>query len=204
VTPDGVLDLLWFRDQVVVAGPDTVAMTAHTEAGDATHGLRLAPGLAHELLGVPIQELTDRRVDLADLVPTARLHARSFQADPAGALEDVLLALWTRADADVGLLRRARALDQAAQRGDRIQDMARELDLSERSVHRLGTRLFGYGPTVLRRIHRFRRAQALAGTGMELASAAATAGYSDQAHFTREARRLSGRTPAQLLGPAAK
>ena len=37
----------------------------------------------------------------------------------------------------------------------------------------------------------------------DLARLALDAGYADQAHLTREARRLSGRTPAELVASGA-
>lgn len=49
------------------------------------------------------------------------------------------------------------------------------------------------------RVLRFRRAERLAGSGASLAAVAAQAGYADQAHFTRECRRLTGRSPSDLF-----
>jgi AraC-like DNA-binding protein len=46
------------------------------------------------------------------------------------------------------------------------------------------------------RLQRFIRA---ADGGAALAAAGAGAGYADQAHLTREVRRFTGLTPAQLL-----
>jgi methylphosphotriester-DNA--protein-cysteine methyltransferase len=63
-------------------------------------------------------------------------------------------------------------------------------------------RWVGYGPRTLGRVPRFQRL--LAGlrrpaTGSEpLARLALNAGYADQAHMSREARRLSGLTPSAL------
>jgi len=48
---------------------------------------------------------------------------------------------------------------------------------------------------------RFQRFMAQLGRPrVELAGAAAAAGYADQSHLSREARRLSGLSPRQLLG----
>ena len=49
---------------------------------------------------------------------------------------------------------------------------------------------------MLQRVLRLRRF--LARTDVDLAAAAAEAGYSDQPHLTRECRQLTGLTPAQL------
>jgi AraC-like DNA-binding protein len=50
------------------------------------------------------------------------------------------------------------------------------------------------------RLRRFLALGEEAGGG--LATLAAEAGYADQAHLTRECRRLTGRTPAELLAAA--
>ncbi|RKT83889.1 AraC-type DNA-binding protein [Saccharopolyspora antimicrobica] len=196
IVPDGVLDLMWFQDRLVVAGADTRAMTVRTRPGEVTWGLRLAPGVANALLGVPADELTDRRIELAELVSPPKRW--SFEDDVADALEQVLIDMWARADPDRSLLRIAASLDRAARDGLSVRETAERHDLSERSLRRLSGRLFGYGPKSLAQIHRFQRALRLARSGLPLGEAAATAGYVDQAHFTRETKRLTGRTPAAL------
>jgi AraC-like DNA-binding protein len=83
---------------------------------------------------------------------------------------------------------------------------ARDLGLSERQLRRRFERAVGYGPATLRRIQRFQRFLAIAhasASGTSLARLAADAGYADQAHLAREARRLSGRTPSELLAGGA-
>jgi AraC-like DNA-binding protein len=52
---------------------------------------------------------------------------------------------------------------------------------------------------MLERVLRFQRARRLARDNGSLATVAALAGYADQAHLTREARRLAGRTPSDLF-----
>ncbi|MFE0691467.1 helix-turn-helix domain-containing protein [Streptomyces xiamenensis] len=198
VDPDGVLDLMWFRERLIVAGPDTRSMLARTRAGEVTWGLRLAPGVGHALFGVSAHELTDRRVALSDLVRLPAYGGPSFGDDPAGALERVFVALWARAEPERRDLRRAAALDSAAREGLSVRETAELHGLSVRSLHRLSNRLFGYGPKTLQGIHRFQRGLHLARAGVPLRDAAATAGYADQAHFTREAKRLTGRTPGAL------
>src|SRR5690349_15966050 len=64
VLPDGAMDLMWFKERLVVAGADTRAMTAHVHPGTATWGLRLPPGFAPALLRTSASELTDQRAEL--------------------------------------------------------------------------------------------------------------------------------------------
>jgi AraC-like DNA-binding protein len=84
-----------------------------------------------------------------------------------------------------------------------VRETARLHDLSERSLRRLSDRLFGYGPKTLTRIHRFQHALHLARAGLPLSHAAVTAGYADQAHFNRDSKRLTGRTPGAQIRDAS-
>ena len=199
ILPDGVMDLMWFDGRFVFAGADTTAMVASSAGGGITWGVRLAPGAAHAVLGVPARELADRRVDLSDLakVPTSLLDR--VPEDPAAALERVFMTLWTQADPERRLLRLAASLDRDARTGLSVRDIATRHDLADRTLRRLSDRLFGYGPKTLASIHRFQHALDLARSGTALSEAAATAGYADQSHLNREARRLAGTTPAELV-----
>jgi AraC-like DNA-binding protein len=202
VAPDGVMDLMWFQNRLVLAGADTRTMVAGTHPGEVTWGLQLAPGVAYAFLGVPAHELTDQRIDLSELVALPKHHVWSFEGNAADALEQVFVALWTRADPDRSVLRVAASLDRAARDGLSVREIAELHDLSERSLRRLSNRLFGYGPKTLMQIHRFQRALHLARAGLPLSDAAATAGYVDQAHFNRESKRLTGQTPSVLTRAA--
>ena len=81
------------------------------------------------------------------------------------------------------------------------------LELSERSLRRRCHEAFGYGPKRLDRILRFQRFLDLArrarAPGAELAALALAAGYADQAHLSREVRRLSSLSAATVVGQLA-
>jgi len=198
VVPDGVMDLVWSQDRLIVAGPDTRSVTVMSQPGEVSWGLQFAPGVAHALLGLPADELTDRRVELADLVTLPDDTFRALENDPWAALEQIFVALWDRADPDPQLLRRAAALDHAARDGVPVREVVRQHDVSERSLRRMSNAFFGYGLKTLAQVHRFHHALRLVRSGTPLGEAAATAGYVDQAHFTRESRKLTGQTPAAL------
>jgi AraC-like DNA-binding protein len=88
----------------------------------------------------------------------------------------------------------------------RTEEVAAAVSLSERQFRRRCHAAVGYGPKTLQRVFRFqrfvRRIDASAGAPdarpLDLAAAAAEAGYADQAHLTRECAALSGLTPAAL------
>jgi transcriptional regulator GlxA family with amidase domain len=80
-----------------------------------------------------------------------------------------------------------------------VHDLAADLGVDERTLHRRCANALGYGPKTLQRILRFRRALRLGRSGLPLATIAWEAGYADQAHLTRECGRLAGATPANLF-----
>lgn len=86
-----------------------------------------------------------------------------------------------------------------------MRNLADAASLSERQLHRRCRAAFGYGPATLRAVLRLQRFMALArrSTGAGLAELAQRAGFSDQAHLAREARRFAGLTPTALLASEA-
>jgi AraC-like DNA-binding protein len=83
-----------------------------------------------------------------------------------------------------------------------VAALADALGCTPRSVHRRCQAAFGYGPAVLRRVLRFRRAATLLRAGVSPAEVAVAAGYADQPHLSRETRALAGVSPGQLVSGA--
>lgn len=200
ILPDGCIDLIWYSGRVMVAGPDTTARLALAPAGVEYVAVRFAPGQAPGLLGVPAHELRDLQPDLDDVWPGRgrRLAERiSESADRPRALAELVRSELARAADRTDPL--ARQVAQRLARGERVGDVARAVGLSPRQLHRRSLDAFGYGPKTLARVLRLNRALALARAGVELADAAARAGYADQAHFARDVRALTGTTATALL-----
>ncbi|MGV9752190.1 helix-turn-helix domain-containing protein [Nocardia farcinica] len=201
VLPDGCIDLLWREGTVMVAGPDTGPHHSDSPPGTRFAGLRFFPGSAPALLGVPADELRDRRVDLVDLWPAARVRALAATVhaapDPAGGLEALALRLAADSAPPDPLLR---AVVATLATGATAAETADTVGLGPRALHRRSLSAFGYGPKTLARILRMHRALSAARRGMPLAQAAFHAGYADQAHFSREVTQLAGVPPAVLLG----
>ncbi|MET8498156.1 DUF6597 domain-containing transcriptional factor [Streptomyces microflavus] len=195
VLPDGCMDLIWTGGRIVVAGPDTHAFQVEPQNRASCAAIRLAPGTAPVLLGVPAHELRDHRADLADLWPSAtvrRLTDRIDEAsDPATALEHFAL----HRIADTGPPDpRTVAVAEGLRRGRSVAATAAEAGLGARQLHRRSLAAFGYGPKTLARILRLQRALELIRTGLPYAEAACAAGCTDQAHLAREMRDLAGTT----------
>lgn len=204
VLPDGCVDLVWStRGGLVLAGPDTGPVVYPIESGYAAAGLRLRPGVAGSVLGLPASELRDERPELSALWgrDAARLEERIALADPArrrALLEDAVRPLARDAEPDELVLA---GLPLLGRRGSSVAELARTLAISERALRRRFNDAIGYGPKRLDRIIRFRRLLRPASLSRDggLAAAAAELGYADQAHLSREVRELSGLTPVELL-----
>lgn len=212
VLPDGCMDLVWDGREVLVAGPDTGPHPARRVPGTVTVGLRFAPGRLPGLLGVPAADLRDRRVPLADLHGGRALRAVPSPVDPhrmagsglPGALRPVVARLTDLATGLPGQGPERSAAELAARigRGAGVGATADALGWTTRTLHRRCLETFGYGPSVLRRVLRFRRAAALLHAGVAPAEVAARAGYADQPHLSREVRALAGVAPGQLASGA--
>lgn len=202
VVPDGCMDLIWLDDRLIVAGPDAHAHGGVLAPGEQATGIRLTPGTAPTILGVPASELVDQRVALADLGAT-RVRGLA-QAEPpsrtaVGAwLEDVVASLASDApNAVLGPPCLAHIVD-SLRSGVGVTRLADDLGWSERQLHRLALRHFGYGLRTLGRVLRLQRALALRRAYPHLAELAARAGYADQAHLSREFRALTGMRPSDF------
>ncbi|MBX6354775.1 MAG: helix-turn-helix domain-containing protein [Micromonosporaceae bacterium] len=190
ILPDGCMDLMWYGDRLVVAGPDSTAYVAPAPPGTAYAGVRFPPGTGPAVFGVPAWELRDQRVPLDDLWPAGevrRLAERVHQAtDPGAALEEIAAARRPVPD---------RLISEVAARlraGEPVRATAAAVGLSDRQLYRRSLAAFGYGPKTLARIMRMVRALELARAGTAFAAVAAAAGYADQAHLAREVKDLAG------------
>jgi AraC-like DNA-binding protein len=208
VLPDGCVDVVWRSDgELFVAGPDRGPVAHHHQAGTDFVGLRLKPGTAATVLGVPVDELCDRQMPLSSLwgrsadrlsdrlmnVKTPTQRRRVLATEVMNRVENAAL--------DDHVIAAASAL---AGPTTAVADLRERTDLGARQLRRRFVQQVGYGPKTYERVMRFRRFLALANASRQpsggIAALAFATGYADQAHLTRECRRLADRTPAQLLG----
>ena len=194
------MDLIWSDGGGLIAvGPNTTAFLAPLRDGASVVGVRLHPGAAPPLFGVPAPALRDAREPGHQLWGDAakRLEERLATTETTTERANLLIAfLSTRAAAEPDPLVRA-AASRLERR--RVTEVARELAVSERHLRRLVSAHVGYGPKLLARILRLRRALARVREGAELAEVAYAAGYADQAHFSNDCRELAGVPPGRFL-----
>jgi AraC-like DNA-binding protein len=196
VLPDGCLDVVVRDGQAIVAGPDTGPVPGRVGRGDVVAGLRLRPGAGGAALGVPADELRDRRVPLEDVWGRAGQELGDRVGDDPAALAPALRPRLAASPLDLRVLEAARRLARAP--ATPMPGLAAAVGLGERHLRRRFAAAVGYGPKTFARVARFRAALALVRMGEPLAAAALAAGYADQAHMTRELVALAGRTPSAL------
>jgi AraC-like DNA-binding protein len=197
------MDIIWDGERLFVAGPDTLPNPTMADAPFMI-GVRFQPGAGPVFLGVPADELRDRRVDLAWLWPDAgriedRLAACRTLRQSAALLEECIVRrVPTVSEPDRVVEAAAVAWRRGSTPAD-IAGLAERIGITERQLHRRFVQAVGYGPRLLHRVLRFQRFLAECRTPtVRLAELAFRAGYADQAHLSREARVLAGRTPAEL------
>ncbi|AKU98377.1 Transcriptional regulator, AraC family [Labilithrix luteola] len=193
------------RLRIEVKGPQTRAAQMPRARLRWALGVRLRAGRGRELLGVPLDELTDRTVAVDALWGKdgerlgERMMGASRMKDRLRVLEEMLVAR-------LGLVRTTpstSALVDAAtarlERGacERVSELADHLGISPRQLRRQFLDHVGMTPKAYASLLRFRRAtDALEAAGFSnFADLAARSGYYDQAHMIADFRERTGTTP---------
>src|SRR3954447_24030816 len=205
ILPDGCVDLIWRNNELILAGTDRSAGRSPIARGERMLGLRLRPGVAGAVLGMPASEVLDVHTRLEDLLGRwaselgERLAETKGDDEPFALIENSVASRIAEGGPDPLVLAATRRLGFP---GSRVDELAESLGISERQLRRRFHQSVGYGPKTLDRVLRFRRLVAQAGAvasgESDLARVAADLGYADQAHMTRDCVRLSGLTPAKL------
>ena len=217
ILPDGCTDLIfqfhtargrtWLAaPELVVVGPMERFALVDVEPGAVSFGVRFRPGWALPLLGVSPREMCNLNIPVGDCAPALTELQRRLEDCPSSThalalLQERVMSWMARAAPHPRATRALRWL-HASGGQVRMSELARELGVSERTLHRDVLDEAGVPPKLLARVLRFQRAVTLlrSGAGEDLASVALVCGYSDQAHLSREVRELAGVTPTVLAG----
>ena len=165
-------------------------------------GIRLQSAGARMLLGIPMRETTNVRLDLAaiwtqagdDLVDAVR-NARCSDER----VQIVERFLWRkilqlRIEPDAAVAHAVALLQGTAGRIS-VDEIAKQCALSQRQLERRFLNEVGFPPRLLASIFRFRRVFDLLEKSDLWASRAIDAGYFDQPHMIRDFKRFSGQQP---------
>jgi AraC-like DNA-binding protein len=186
VLPDGHADVLFYDSgRIEIVGlHDEVALPV-LPAGTCLRGIRFRPAAVAASFKTPASGLRNRSLP-ADNVLGSRHVCR---------LRDrVGVDAWIRSIEPS--LRTSAALDLLATRP--VDEVAAELAVTGRHLRRIVLAEVGLTPKMYQQVVRLQRFVRAVDAGAPLAVAAAKAGYADQPHMTRDVRRFSGLTPADL------
>ncbi|WP_037078282.1 AraC family transcriptional regulator [Pseudonocardia spinosispora] len=193
-------------------GPLTTATHREIPEGRTVVGVRLRPGVLGSLVTVSADELIDQDIPGTDIWrDMARLTDRIGDATTPSVALTALQSFVARSAGEPDLL-----VDEAVRRlmpwhPGGTAALPALLSISERQLRRRCRASVGVAPKELHRILRVRgfsaRVQAwIARRGdpeVDLARWAVESGYHDQAHLTRECRRLLGVTPGDFVAQSS-
>lgn len=205
----------------VLVGPHPGLGTERLEGSGWAVGTALQPAAGRPLAGRPVREIAGERVpldeiDALDGAALADAVRAAMDPDPRDehaqrtAIDLVEAALRALLPVDEeGLLVNAVVEHvEGDPRVQRVSQVCAKFAVGERTLQRLTRDRIGLTPKWLVQRRRLHEAAELlrAGKAPDLARVAAELGYSDQAHFTRDWRAVTGVTPgrfaAEPTGPA--
>jgi AraC-like DNA-binding protein len=186
-----------------VHGPQSSYYVAGPKPKGGTVGVSFRPGAAGSVLGVSMTELVDRHIAL-DAIWGARgvdlRHRLMSAADPKAMFRILEQSLSARIHRPL-LIHPAVAHALAARPADgasaRVAEVQQASGYSPRHFIALFRSAVGLNPKHYYRIRRFNATVRSMAAGGCLGDIAAAAGYSDQAHLTRDFREFAGVAPTQ-------
>ncbi|MFI5613551.1 helix-turn-helix domain-containing protein [Amycolatopsis sp. NPDC051903] len=191
-------------------GPGHTLFTHRLEGRAHGLGVRFRPGCFRPFLGAPVRSIADRSAALEDVFGRCGTEAaesvRNASSDAAmiAAADKLLIA--KRVTLPPAARAAAAAVETIA--GDpeitRVDHLAASEGLSARALQRLFAEHVGCTPKWAIRIYRLNDAarRLTDEESPDYADLAARLGYSDQPHFTRDFRAVTGRSPAEFATAA--
>jgi AraC-like DNA-binding protein len=199
----GESSTVWTRG--IVHGPQWGYFVSGPKPCGAVAGVSFRTSAAGAVLGLPITEITDRHVSIDALWGASgrSMRQRLLDADEPmailRALEQELVSRLTRPLLIHPAIAHALADPVQGWGFTRISNVQRHTGYSPKHFISLFRDAVGLTPKHYYRVKRFTAVlQTIAGSaGSSLAETAASLGYADQSHLTREFRSFAGITPTQ-------
>lgn len=210
VLPNLAVNVTFFPGASGVYGPGRDVFSYRLEGRVQGLGVRFRPGCFRAFLGRPVRDISDRPVPLTDVFGPAALQAAESVRTAAGdaqmvsSIDNLLLA--NPVTLSPAARQAAEAVESIARDPGitRVAQLCADTGLTTRSVQRLFTEHVGCPPKWAIRIYRLNdAAQQLAAEGrVDYAGLAVRLGYSDQSHFIRDFRTVTGQSPAEYARTA--
>ncbi|MFD2468586.1 DUF6597 domain-containing transcriptional factor [Amycolatopsis silviterrae] len=212
VLPNLSVHVTFFPEACGVYGPAHELFTHRLSGRVHGIGARIRPGCFRPFLDAPVRTLADRMADVTTIFgPAAAVAEKSVRnaetdAEMITAIDNLLIA-------------RARPIPRASRVAaeavetiaadpgiTKVAELAAALGLSIRAVQRLFAEHVGTTPKWAIRIYRLNEAARLlaAPAAPDYADLATRLGYSDQPHFIRDFRAVTGAPPAEYARSARR
>lgn len=186
-----------------IRGPARELRPRRLKGAGRVFAVKFTPAGFYPFAREPVSSLTDKVVALrtlfgSDAAPLERaINAERTDVGRVEIVEAFLRGRMTEPDEAVA---RLSAVVYAAA-GDRtltrVDDLAGRFRMNTRTLQRLFARYVGVSPKwVIQRYRLHEAAERLAAGGVDHAALASELGYSDQAHFARDFKRVVGMSPA--------
>ncbi|MBR7963048.1 helix-turn-helix domain-containing protein [Burkholderia vietnamiensis] len=203
--PYPCVNLVFDRRQTGIFGVVSGAFETTLTGAGRVIGLRFRPGAFRAFFGKPVHLMTDNVLPVSTLFDCSEAEAEDAVLgadDDAGmvaAAETLLMRVLPPPDPQVERIHAILQVLQQDLRLTQVRDLAERAGMSERTLQQLFSNHVGVTPKwVICRYRLHEAADKLAGgEPVDLAGLAQSLGYFDQAHFTRDFRKLVGKAPAE-------
>lgn len=173
-------------------------------------GVKLRVGAVYALFDLPAHELTNRVVNLEDILGHSagelveRISEAATPLEKTWHVERIFTRLIQKSDKKNFSTELAALEALTDSRFSTISSLADQLGYSSRQLQRKLNNFIGLTPRLFRRISRFEKVLQLIQTSgpkqnFSWSDIAGLCGYSDQAHFIRDFREFTGYTPTAFI-----
>jgi AraC-like DNA-binding protein len=189
-----------------LAGQFTQNFTLRLEGKVGMLGVVFFPNALPNLLGIPMSELTDQRVDISLIlgnkasILTEQIFSAGSHNERIKILENHLMEIFSKSNLSIDIVDYALSMIMKNNGNISIEDLSDHLCLSMRHFRRRFTEKIGISPKFYARIKRFNHIMHLSETSpANWADLVFRGGYYDQAHFIRDFHSLSGKNPSEFF-----
>lgn len=194
-------------DDVLVVGIQTTATIWRMQTNSAKFGIRLKPETFIRLFDEPVADLYQKFTDLKTLVGNRycwlieMIRDAASNEDRIAIVESFLYKKLAIAKTGHNLLAEAIRKIWNEEGNISTASLSKSVFIGERQLQRLFKNTVGISPKLYSRIIRFRSAyeQAQSGKSSGWTDVAYSLGYSDQAHFVKDFKSITGVTPTTLF-----
>ncbi|UMP05495.1 AraC family transcriptional regulator [Amycolatopsis sp. EV170708-02-1] len=204
VLPNLAVNVTFFRHAAGAFGPGKRPFRYLVEGTDHGIGVRFRPGAFRAFLGGPVSMISGGSVPLTDLFPgagpvTESVRNATDDFEMVRVAEELLLAKRPVLTAAAATAIEAVETIAAEPAITRVAELSSRTGLSQRSLQRLFAEHVGTAPKWAIQVYRLNEAAAriAAEERPDYAELATELGYSDQAHFTRDFRSVTGWAPTE-------